>query len=44
VQELQSLKKVMVFHARLKDFEYRDPGEEVVENEFLSDNEKVFSM
>jgi len=32
------------FHERLKEFEYRDPGEELVENEFLNDNEKVFSM
>jgi acetolactate synthase-1/3 small subunit len=32
------------FHERLKDFERKDPSEELVENEFLSDNEKVFSM
>jgi acetolactate synthase-1/3 small subunit len=32
------------FHEKLKEFEYREPSEEVVENEFLSDNEKVFSM
>jgi len=32
------------FHERLKEFEYQDPGEELVENEFLNDNEKVFSM
>jgi acetolactate synthase I/III small subunit len=32
------------FHEKLKEFEYRDPGENAVENEFLSDNEKVFSM
>ena len=32
------------FHAKLKEFEYREPSEVVVENEFLSDNEKVFSM
>ncbi|HMR91691.1 MAG TPA: acetolactate synthase small subunit [Chitinophagaceae bacterium] len=32
------------FHSRLKDFEYREPGEEVVENEFLNENEKVFTM
>ncbi len=32
------------FHERLKDFEYREPGEEVIENEFLNENEKVFSM
>ena len=32
------------FHEKLKEFEYREPSEEVIENEFLSDNEKVFSM
>jgi acetolactate synthase I/III small subunit len=32
------------FHERLKDFERKDPSEELIENEFLSDNEKVFSM
>ena len=32
------------FHEKLKDFEYREPGEDAVENEFLNDNEKVFSM
>jgi len=32
------------FHERLKEFEYKDPSEELVENEFLNDNEKVFSM
>ena len=32
------------FHAKLKDFERREPGEEVIENEFLSENEQVFTM
>src|SRR6185436_5314645 len=32
------------FHEKLKEFEYREPGEVVIENEYLSDNEKVFSM
>lgn len=32
------------FHQKLKEFEYREPGEETIENEFLSENEKVFSM
>ena len=32
------------FHSKLKDFETREPGETVVENEFLSENEKVFTM
>jgi acetolactate synthase-1/3 small subunit len=32
------------FHEKLKEFEYREPGAEAAENEFLSENEKVFSM
>jgi acetolactate synthase-1/3 small subunit len=32
------------FHKKLKEFEYKEPGEEVLENEYLSENEKVFSM
>jgi acetolactate synthase-1/3 small subunit len=32
------------FHEKLKEFEYREPGENAMENEFLNDNEKVFSM
>ena len=28
------------FHKKLKEFEYKEPGEEVVENEFLSENEE----
>lgn len=32
------------FHEKLKEFEYREPGEDAIENEFLNDNEKVFSM
>lgn len=32
------------FHSKLKEFEYREPGEDASENEFLSENEKVFSM
>lgn len=32
------------FHQKLREFEYREPGEETIENEFLSENEKVFSM
>lgn len=32
------------FHKRLKEFEYKDPGEEVIENEFLEKGEKIFSM
>jgi acetolactate synthase-1/3 small subunit len=32
------------FHKKLKEFEYKEPGEEVIENEYLNENEKVFSM
>jgi len=38
------IKESKGFHERLKDFEYKDPSEQVAENEFLSENEKVFSM
>src|SRR6187397_1904227 len=31
------------FHEKLKEFEYREPSEVVIESEYLSDNEKVFS-
>lgn len=32
------------FHKKLKEFENAQPGEEVVENEYLNKNEEVFSM
>jgi len=32
------------FHERLKEFEYKEPGEDVIENEFLAKKEEVFSM
>jgi acetolactate synthase-1/3 small subunit len=32
------------FHSKLKEFEYREPGEIATGNEYLSENEKVFSM
>ncbi len=32
------------FHDRLKEFEHKEPGEDVVENEFLDKKEEVFSM
>jgi acetolactate synthase I/III small subunit len=32
------------FHEKLKEFELTDPGEEVVENQYLSQQDKVFSM
>ncbi len=32
------------FHKKLKEFEYREPGEDALENEYLDRNEEVFSM
>ena len=32
------------FHQKLKEFEHREPSEELVENEFLDRQEEVFSM
>jgi acetolactate synthase I/III small subunit len=32
------------FHAKVKEFEQMQPGEEVIENEFLDRQEEVFSM
>jgi len=32
------------FHEKLKEFEHREPGVDASENEYLSENEKVFSM
>ena len=32
------------FHHKLREFERREPGEEVAENEFLNDREAVFTM
>jgi acetolactate synthase-1/3 small subunit len=32
------------FHDRLKAFERKDPGEELIENEFLDKQDEVFSM
>lgn len=32
------------FHEKLKDFEYREPSEEVIENEYLNQQEEVFDM
>ncbi|MEP7267074.1 MAG: acetolactate synthase small subunit [Saprospiraceae bacterium] len=32
------------FHRKLKEFEYDEPGNEASENEFLGQNERVFSM
>ena len=38
------IKKSDGFHKKLKEFEYREPGEDAIENEFLSKNQEVFSM
>ena len=32
------------FHTKVKEFEKREPGDEVVENEFLDKQEEIFSM
>lgn len=32
------------FHSKLKEFELQQPGEDVKENEFLNQNENVFTM
>lgn len=32
------------FHAKLKKFEQREPSPEIVENEFLNEQDKVFTM
>ncbi|HTI91688.1 MAG TPA: acetolactate synthase small subunit [Puia sp.] len=32
------------FHEKLREFELTEPGEEVIENEFLDQQDKVFSM
>ncbi len=32
------------FHEKLKEFEHGEPGEDVIENEFLNKQEEVFSM
>lgn len=32
------------FHDKLRQFEKREPGEEVIENEYLGQNQRVFTM
>ena len=32
------------FHEKIKEFERKDPSEEVVENEYLDKQDEVFSM
>ncbi len=38
------IKESSGFHSKVKEFEQRDPGEEVIENEYLSKQSEVFSM
>lgn len=38
------IKESAGFHEKLKEFERTEPGEEVIENEFLDQQDKVFSM
>ncbi len=38
------IKDSVGFHEKLKEFEQREPGEEAAENEFLSENEQIFTM
>ena len=38
------IKKSRGFHEKLKEFEQRAPGEELIENEFLNQRQGVFSM
>ena len=38
------IKESLGFHEKLKEFEKKEPGEDVIENEFLNQQEEVFSM
>lgn len=38
------MKKSRGFHEKLKEFEQRAPGQELIENEFLNEQQGVFSM
>jgi acetolactate synthase-1/3 small subunit len=38
------IKESKGIHDKVKEMEAREPSEEVIENEYLSENEKVFSM
>ena len=38
------IKESSGFHEKLKDFENREPSEEVIENEYLGKREAVFTM
>jgi acetolactate synthase-1/3 small subunit len=32
------------FNEKLREFEYREPSEDVIENEYLNQQQEVFSM
>ena len=38
------IKESKGFHEKLKEFENKEPGEEVIENEFLNQQDEVFTM
>ena len=38
------IKNSQGFHSKLKEFEYKAPGETVIENEYLNQQEEVFTM
>jgi acetolactate synthase-1/3 small subunit len=38
------IKESAGFHEKLKDFEKREPGDELIENEYLGKREAVFTM
>lgn len=38
------IKESSGFHKKLKEFEYQEPGEEVIENEYLNQQDEVFTM
>ena len=38
------IKKSEGFHEKIKEFEWKEPSEEVVENEYLNKQDEVFSM
>lgn len=38
------IKESTGFHNKIRDFEYKEPGEDAAENEYLDKNEEVFTM
>jgi acetolactate synthase I/III small subunit len=38
------IKDSIGFHHKLTEFERKEPGEEIIENEYLNKQEEVFSM